>query len=96
MDLFGIHLKPTAVVSLLLLGGVAGLLRAQRSTGEIRLQVKDPSGAAVAAAGTLRSQGGNVNQSFQTDTQGAYDSPACPTDVTGSRFRKTGSPPNPR
>ncbi len=59
-------------ISIVLLG-VAGLLRAQPPTGEIRLQVKDPSGAAVAASGTLRGQGGGSTQTFATDSQGVYD-----------------------
>jgi outer membrane receptor protein involved in Fe transport len=49
------------------------MLQAQQPTGEIRLQVKDPSGAVVTASGTLRRQGGGVNQTFQTDAQGVYD-----------------------
>ena len=38
--------------------------------GEIRLQVKDPSGAALAASG--RVIGHRVNRTFQTDPQGAF------------------------
>jgi outer membrane receptor protein involved in Fe transport len=49
------------------------MLQAQQPTGEIRLQVKDPSGAVVAASGTLRNQGNGVNQTFQTDSQGVYN-----------------------
>ncbi len=73
MGPFGIPLKRAAVSFLLALVGGAEMLHAQQSTGEIRLQVKDPSGAAVAASGTLRSQSGGSNQTFQTDAQGAYD-----------------------
>jgi outer membrane receptor protein involved in Fe transport len=55
----------------LVLTGAAGILPAQQPAGEIRLQVKDPSGAVVAASGTLRNQGGAVSRSFRTDSQGA-------------------------
>jgi len=44
-------------------------LRAQ-SAGEIRLEVKDPSGAAMQAAGTLRGLSSGVERAFQTDAQG--------------------------
>jgi hypothetical protein len=52
MEAFGTRLKRTAVFSLLVLGGAAGMLQAQQPTGEIRLQVKDPSGAVVTASVT--------------------------------------------
>ena len=46
--------------------------RAQRPAGEVRIEVKDPSGAAVSASGKLENLStGNV-RSFQTDTQGAH------------------------
>ncbi len=57
----------------LVLGGITGMLPAQQPTGEIRLQVNDPSGAVVAASGALRNQRSGKNQVFQTDAQGAYD-----------------------
>jgi outer membrane receptor protein involved in Fe transport len=42
----------------------------QGNTGEIRLQVKDPSGAALSAKGWVSGPG--TNHTFQTDAQGAY------------------------
>ncbi|HEV3334599.1 MAG TPA: TonB-dependent receptor [Bryobacteraceae bacterium] len=48
------------------------VLQAQAPTGEIRIEVKDPSGAAVEASGTLQSQAGRLKQTFQTDLQGTY------------------------
>jgi outer membrane receptor protein involved in Fe transport len=71
MDSFGKRLKRGPIF--LVLVGVTGMLHAQQPTGEIRLQVRDPSGAVVAASGTLRSQGSGVNQTFQTDAQGVYN-----------------------
>jgi outer membrane receptor protein involved in Fe transport len=53
--------------------GTAEVLRAQQPTGEIRLNVKDPSGAVVVVSGTLRNPGAGVEQTFQTDSQGMYD-----------------------
>ncbi len=45
-------------------------LLAQNPSGEIRVQVKDPSGAAMQASGKL--QGAGSPRSFQTDAQGTY------------------------
>ncbi len=42
-----------------------------QNEGEIRLQVNDPSGAALQASGHLR--GTNLDSSFQTDAQGTFD-----------------------
>ena len=41
-----------------------------QSTGEIRLQVYDPSGAALQASGRIAGPG--ANRTFQTDARGAY------------------------
>ncbi|MGD0775267.1 MAG: TonB-dependent receptor [Candidatus Solibacter sp.] len=69
--------KGTAVLCLLLLG-TAAPLPAQRPAGEIRLQVKDPSGAAMEASGKLRNLATGVVRSFQTDAQGKYAFLALP------------------
>ena len=45
-------------------------LWAQAPQGEIRLQVKDPSGAPMQAAGKLESIGAGVTREFQSDAQG--------------------------
>ncbi len=42
----------------------------QPARGEIRLQVKDPSGAAVEASGSLQNLGAGSVREFQTDSQG--------------------------
>jgi outer membrane receptor protein involved in Fe transport len=42
----------------------------QSPQGEIRVQVKDPSGAAMQASGKLKSSGPGTQRSFQTDAQG--------------------------
>jgi hypothetical protein len=54
------------------LAAPAALLHAQQPTGEIRLQVKDSSGAAMEASGILRSVAGSAKREFRTDTHGAY------------------------
>ncbi len=41
--------------------------------GDIRLQVKDPSGRAVKATGTLRNLETKAETPFETDAQGAYE-----------------------
>jgi outer membrane receptor protein involved in Fe transport len=47
-------------------------LHAQRPQGEIRVQVKDPSGAVMEASGKLESLPAGVQRSFQTDALGTY------------------------
>jgi len=47
-------------------GVVLGMLQAQGPSGEIRVEIKDPSGAAMQAAGRLGTR------SFETDAQGVY------------------------
>jgi outer membrane receptor protein involved in Fe transport len=50
----------------------SGLLSAQAPAGQIRLAVKDPSGAAVVATGKLKNVASGEERSFQTDLQGVY------------------------
>jgi hypothetical protein len=65
MDPFGSGLKRGAVLLSLALQG-------QRPGGEIRLEVKDPSGAAMEASGKIRNLANGTDRSFQTDAQGVY------------------------
>ena len=90
MESFGTRLKRGAVFSSLVLAGAAALLQAQSPTGEIRLEIKDPSGAAVVASGTLRSLAGGAARTFQTDTQGTYRFPDLPYGRYRLEVSKTG------
>ncbi len=47
------------------------LLQGQSATGQIHLEVKDPSGSAIEAGGRLLSSGSR-DRSFKTDAQGVY------------------------
>jgi outer membrane receptor protein involved in Fe transport len=47
-------------------------LHAQSGDGEIRVQVKDPSGAAMEASGKLEGLTPGIQRGFQTDALGAY------------------------
>jgi outer membrane receptor protein involved in Fe transport len=78
MDLFRSRLNRGAVFSFLALVGAAAVLRAQQSTGEVRLELKDPSGAAVIASGTLLNLAGGAERKFQTDARGTYTLPNLP------------------
>ena len=49
---------------------VASIVHGQPPQGEIRLQVKDPSGTPMQASGRLESTTGGVARDFQTDAQG--------------------------
>jgi outer membrane receptor protein involved in Fe transport len=55
----------------MLLGDVA-VLKAQRPAGEIRLEVRDPSGAGMEASGKLQNLASGVVRTFQTDEKGVY------------------------
>jgi hypothetical protein len=57
------------------------LLLAQIQTGEIRLQVKDPSGVAMQASGTLESLAAGISRKFETDTEGMHRFGALPFGV---------------
>ena len=67
----GIRIFPAAFLL------VATILNAQAPTGEIRLTVKDPSGAAAQASGTLSGPTA-PKRSYQTDPQGNYDFTGLP------------------
>lgn len=62
----------TTALWCLLAGGFSSLqgVHAQRPTGEIRIEVKDPSGAAVASSGKLENLSSGTVQRFETDVQG--------------------------
>jgi outer membrane receptor protein involved in Fe transport len=47
-----------------------GVRPSRQSTGELRLEVKDPSGKALESFGKLESLGGGVTREFQTDQKG--------------------------
>ena len=72
MGSFGKGLKRGAALFSFALLGFTAVLQAQRQTGEIRLEVKDPSGAAMAASGKLQNLASGLVRSFQTDDRGAY------------------------
>src|SRR5687767_7126474 len=48
------------------------MLYGQESTGELRLEVKDPSGSPMEASGKLESLAAGVDRGFRTDAQGRY------------------------
>ncbi|MGA2134432.1 MAG: TonB-dependent receptor [Bryobacteraceae bacterium] len=68
----GTLLTKGSVSLVLALIATVALLQAQPPVGEIQLQVKDSSGAAMEASGTLRSLTGAVERSFRTDVHGIY------------------------
>src|SRR5215469_16347572 len=59
----------SAILAILLL---PILLRAQGLAGEIRVEVKDPSGAAMQASGRLENLQTGASRSFQTDANGKF------------------------
>ena len=71
-------LKRGAVVLSLALLGTTAALQGQRPAGEIRLEVKDPSGAAMEASGKMENLANGTDRSFQTDAQGIYTLKSLP------------------
>jgi hypothetical protein len=49
-----------------------GARTTELSTGELRIEVKDPSGKALEAAGKLDNLATGVSHGFQTDSQGKH------------------------
>src|SRR5882724_3475999 len=72
MDSSRARVKRGAVVWCLAFVGAAAGLHAQRPTGEIRLAVKDPSGAAMEASGRLRNLATGAERAFKTDARGMF------------------------
>lgn len=68
----------------------AAILHAQAPQGEIRLQVKDPSGAPMKTAGKLESLAGGVARDFQTDARGAAAIGDLPFGIYRLRISKSG------
>jgi outer membrane receptor protein involved in Fe transport len=64
--------KQTRVWFTLVLVGTMAPLRAQPPAGEIRIEVKDPSGTPMRASGRLHSLGAGVDRMFLTDPNRAY------------------------
>ena len=48
------------------------MLRAQGGSGQVRLEVEDPSGANMMASGAIKAADGSSSRAFQTDEQGRY------------------------
>ncbi len=69
------------------------LLQAQAPTGEIRLEIKDPSGAAVEAPGTLRNLATSVERIFLTDARGSYVFASLPVGRYRIQISKSGFAP---
>ena len=63
-------MRHVVLPALLVLCGVLG--DAQQQTGEIHLQIRDPSGAPMNASGKLENSASGIRRAFETDTQGEY------------------------
>lgn len=72
MDLFRAVRKTRTIALCLALLGATAQFEAQQPTGEIRLSVKDQSGAAVVASGILRNSATGATRAFETDTSGLF------------------------
>lgn len=53
-------------------------VHAQRARGELRIEVRDPQGAALASTVELVSEGSQFRRNFQTDHDGRYDEQTLP------------------
>jgi outer membrane cobalamin receptor len=71
------HRRELQAILLTLIAGLLPLLAGQAS-GQLHIDVKDPSGAAVAASGNLTNTGTGVVSRFETDPQGGYTFSSLP------------------
>jgi outer membrane receptor protein involved in Fe transport len=71
------HRRELQAILLTLIAGLLPLLAGQAS-GQLHIDVKDPSGAAVAASGNLTNTGTGVVSHFETDPQGGYTFSSLP------------------
>jgi hypothetical protein len=78
VDSFRARVKRKTLICYLAITGANALLLAQQPTGEIRLTVKDPSGAVVRASGTLRNLDTGLDRTYQTDVRGLHDFVSLP------------------
>jgi len=70
-----VPVKPSRIIPAARLAGLllcASTLFGQLQTGEIRIDVKDQSGSAMEATGTLESLSAGVRRTYQTDAQGTH------------------------
>jgi len=93
MDSFPTSLKAGVVFLALILTCAPPPVEAQQPNGEIRIDVKDPSGAAVVTPGTLRNLATGVERTFQTDARGSYDFTSLPFGRYRIQISKSGFAP---
>jgi len=67
-----------------------GYVFGQLATGEVRLEVKDPSGSGMEAAGTLESLAAGIKRNFTTTSQGRHTFASLPFGVYRLRLEREG------
>ena len=72
---------------------LAAALSYGQNVGEIRLAVKDATGASVQAAGTIEGLATGVHRDFQTDDKGLHSFTALPFGIYAIDVRKDGFAP---
>lgn len=88
MDLFRMDPRGTVLLLLLIVLWDGWNLQAQSSAGEIRIVVKDPSGAVVRVSGALRNLDTGTVRAFRTDARGTYDFSGLPSGRYSLRISK--------
>ena len=71
----------------------AAALFGQSSSGEIRLQVKDPAGAAVEATGSIEGLATSIHREYRTDAQGLHSFSGLPLGVYRLQVEREGFAP---
>ena len=72
MHLFRAARNALAIACCVALWSATAYLQAQSNAGEVRLTVKDPSGAPIVASGILRNAATGAARAFKTDRNGTY------------------------
>jgi outer membrane receptor protein involved in Fe transport len=75
---FSIRALQSRIVSTAILTLMCAPFAGAQANGDIRLKVKDPSGAAVQLSGTLRNLDAKTETHFDTDAQGAIEFTSLP------------------
>ncbi len=67
-----LHRETPWVACALLAGSLLSILAGQSASGQLHVEVKDPSGVALPASGKLQNTGTGAITNFETDSQGVY------------------------
>src|SRR6185437_7463380 len=90
---FATFLGRTVTVSLVLFIGLAGRMKAQTNTGELRITITDPTSAAVQTPVRIQSAANQYDNTLTTDVSGSLDAKRLPFGSYQIQVNATGFAP---